>query len=477
MSKEEKDQYVKSEIADKGLDSEKFKSFIEAEKINLKEISMEDLQKAVEKFQASEKDSDPTLQDGVEYENICGIIPGTGTSDTDKLIFQIFGNEFDNYEIRLESTKLESNELTKKSDLYVNISNPIKMKHTFHYSVKTKPIGYDVMRSIDDFKFLFEHLHIYHKGAFIPLLPKFPFGLSDDSEKKILYFRFFMNSIIENEYFRSLPIVLDFLSKPLEEWNKLKKKVYDKEKENKEIHQMPSLDGFYDLKINSDDCYFVTKIQEKINSKEEAYIKFNKAMDELFPVMDKMGGCLKNISAALLELKNQNNDAENLSGCFQQLFVTIKNWGEDYLKQKNYLKNELKYFFKYMNKENISFKNNLKNYKTALDDYQGKFKNLQKNTGYSEKEKILLNGLKNNYAFHLVFIIDEYNKLKERQGTRAMKQFFNYNKNKEVLFQDYNNIHKLFGIRENYSLPSITSANVTRIDSNADNSVSKINFP
>ena len=223
---------------------------------------------------------------------------------------------------------------------------------------------------------------------------------------------------------------------------------------------MYNLDEYFNIKINHEDDFKAMKIKDDIKQKDEIYKKLNDNMDELFPIMEKISVCLKNISQNLLNLKNIYGDGhkcnETLSYCYQQLYFIIKTWGEDYIKQKNFLKTQFKYFFKYINKETNAFLKNFENYEEIKEEYKKKFIKFQKMQSPTTKELEYLNHYKNLYGLNLVHVIDEYSKLSERQGKRVNKQFFLFNKEKELLFQDYDNFYRLFNFKENYSLPDVS---------------------
>ena len=191
--------------------------------------------------------------------------------------------------------KLKINEITKRNDLCVEVCSPVKIKPSglsfsyFQYTVKTEPIGFSVVRKLSDLELIFETIPKYNNGKFNPLLIKFPIGLSDDSEKKILLLKFYINSLVEDAYYRSLPIVFEFLALPQSEWEKNLKQ-YNKVKEITNPEKMLDLDRYFDIKISDVDDINAMKIKDDIKKKEEAY---NDDMDELFPIMEKMMYALK----------------------------------------------------------------------------------------------------------------------------------------------------------------------------------------
>ena len=158
--------------------------------------------------------------------SIEGIIPGVPKSQYDKDVFKIFGEAFSNYEERIMCEKMKTNEITKRNDLHVEVCSPVKIKPSglsfsyFQYTVKTEPIGFSVVRKLSDFELLYETIPKYNNGKYNPLLTKFPIGLSDDSEKKVLFLKFYANALVEDAYYRSLPIVFEFLALSQSEWKK-----------------------------------------------------------------------------------------------------------------------------------------------------------------------------------------------------------------------------------------------------------------
>ena len=151
------------------------------------------------------------------------------------------------------------------------------------------------------------------------------------------YIQNYMNLLIENKFFRSLPIVYDFISLSIEDWEKAKIEKYDKIKEAYTINQIKNLKGYFNLDIKTADKEYFFKIKEDINHKSEAFKQFNSAMEGLFDIMEKMSSAIKNIKNALSDLKNNYNINKKCSNYFANLEIIVQEWGEGYIKQKNYL--------------------------------------------------------------------------------------------------------------------------------------------
>lgn len=341
--------------------------------------------------------------------------------------------------------KLEKNELTERNDLDIIISYPNKVKkkmftNSMQYIIETNPIGFKTTRELKDFEYLYEKLPLINSKIYNPLL--ISNYSKKDSNKQILALNQYINAIMERAYFRSLPIVYDFISLSIEDWEKAKIEKYDKIKEAYTINQIKNLKGYFNLDIKTADKEYFFKIKEDINHKSEAFKQFNNAMEGLFDIMEKMSSAIKNIKNALSDLKNKYNINKKCSNYFANLEIIVQEWGEGYIKQKNYLNDEFKYFFKYMDKENNSFLKFNENCKSNFDIYKSKYEKLKK----TEKDKETVKNLQKEITFNINNAKDEYEKLNIRQASRIENLLFKFSIKKEELFNDINNFSALLNV-------------------------------
>ena len=118
------------------------------------------------------------------------------------------------------------------------------------------------------------------------------------------------------------------------------------------------------------------------------------------------------------------------------------------MKQRNFLRDEFKYYFKFMNKENVSFLKKYEEYKIARDDYKSKYEKVKKQPIKLPKDIDIVKSLRVDYGLQLIMVNSEYQNLLERQAYRSYNQFLKYNANKDIILQDYNNCIKLFNVNE-----------------------------
>ena len=491
-SLEAKQQYLRSEIIEQGYDPEEFSNYMgslrEDNSLDLETWSFEDLQAVVNSFRTQMAQRQQQIQNNPQQEESQkkeqeqgqeipqeqeqkNDLPQEGKEEDiesavkdstipEKLETKISHPEtslpkepFEEFEIVKKAGLLTKNEISDQNNLNITISNPVKVKagifssSYYQYTVKTDPVGYNVVRKLSDFTFLYETLPIINSAVFNPVLPHFEFGLKDDSPKKMLYIQNYMNSLVESEFFRTLPIVYEFLSLKQEDWNKKRNDIYSKLKPPS-LSKMPTLEGEFHIVINKFEDNKGQKIKEEISKKEEAFDNLNNAMDEILTALEKLSLCFKSLARSYFDLAKSYKDNGTLLGFFNRLLSLSKAWAKDCIRQRDFLKDEVKYYFKFMNKENVSYLKKYDEFKVARDEYKTKYEKIKKMPNRTIKDLEILQKLRVNYGLQLLAVNSEYQKLQERQANRCMIKFAKYHENKDVIIQNMNNCIKLFNINE-----------------------------
>ena len=473
---EEKQLFLRNEIIEQGYNPEEFSSYMGSIRgengLDLETWSFQDLQKVVKDFKSQmaqnqnkqvemppqqnefQNQEQQNQQQDIEGAVKDSTIPEKAEQKPATYSDNLFPNDpFEKYEQIIPTGRLKNNDITDQNNLFVTISNPKKVNpgifysSYFQYDVQTNPIGYKVVRKVSDFTFLYETLPLFNSAVFNPVLPHFEFGLKDDSPKKMLYIQNYVNSLVENRFFRTLPIVFQFLSLPQEEWNKLRQDNYSKLKPLPLIN-MPTFEGELHIDINKFDDTRGMKIKDEINKKTEAFDCLNNTMDEILATLEKLNLCYKSLAKSLLDLTKCHKDNEILFGFFNRLNNLVKIWARDCLKQRDVFRDDVKYYFKFMNKENVSYLKKYEEFKVSRDDYKSKYDKVKKMPTKLPKDIEMVQKLRKNYGLQLIMVNSEYQKLMERQGNRCIQQFVKYNDKKNVILQDLNNCIKLFNINE-----------------------------
>ena len=475
MSLEEKQQYLNSEIIQQNYDGNEFSAFISSirgeQQVDLDTWSFEDLQAVVAQFKAQyqqtqanqenqneqnvnneEQNQNQTQEESQNQENS----PENGeeqkiekkpSSEND-----FPENLLDPLTLVIKTQHLQLNEISDNNDLFITISNPQRVKPGllsiayFQYDMETQPVGYKVVRKVSDYTFLYETLPLINCAVFNPILPHFEFGLKDDSPKKMLYIQNYMNSLIENKFFRTLPIVLEFLTLDQPKWNS-KRTEYQKLK-TLPLSKMPTLEGELDVNINKEEDAKALKIKEEINKKTEALDAVNSTMDEILALYDKLNLLYKNLVKSFMDLEKAHENNQILNGFFNRLKGLSEIWSKDYTKQKELLKDDFKYFFKFINKENVSYLRKFEEFRVTREDYRIKYEKLKKLPVRQPKDLEVIKTLRVEYGMQLLMVNKEYHNLLERQAYRCLKQFMKYNENQQIILQDYENCRNLFNINQ-----------------------------
>ena len=223
-----KQQYLRTKILDQGYDPQEFNDFMcevkKEESIDLSNWTLQEIidivksfkeyskKKEIEEIQKKEKEKEIKkeeiqIEDNIKTSLINNEEPEIkqkSNPQTDSPQPLDKNNPFSLYEKFIKCEKLVPNQITNREDLYITISEPKRVKVGFfsiayyQYTVKTHPIFFKVIRKLSDFYFLSQKLPLIHPVKYIPEFPSFPFGLQDDSPKKMKFIQNYMNLIIEN---------------------------------------------------------------------------------------------------------------------------------------------------------------------------------------------------------------------------------------------------------------------------------------
>ena len=397
-----------------------------------KNKSKKDLIKVVESKNLDNIRKIYTEQNIIERDDI----PSDGDVDNE--------NEDDNI---IKCIKLDKNELTDNNELVVVISSSTTIKKnkflkTTLFKIETNPVGFKATRYLNDFEYLYEKIHLINPKIFNPILSL----EKKDFTGNVYILNYYINTLIKSAYFRSLPIVYDFLTLPFEDWEQIKAQKYDKIKELCPIKKIQNLEGYFNLEIKNFNEEKYLKIKNNINSRAEAFNKFNNSINELINMMEKISTIILNLSESLCDLKNKHMDNKISMNYLAHLEIMTKEWGEGYITQKNYLNDYLKYIFKYMDKENNAFIKYYDNLKKDYDDLKSKMDKMKKYTNLSEKDKKILKHITKESLLDKINIYEEYLTLNEIQGERLEKLLIKFGANKEVVFSDINSFYELVNV-------------------------------
>jgi hypothetical protein len=474
---EAKQLFLTEEIIKKGYDAQEFSIFLAEqrgeEKIDLEFWSMEDLKKTVEKFK------DSLLMKNIEEptENILkrrhSSVDDTKNRiknrDSDaigrKSKYRISKKEeamnlIEDFEDKNKSDeeeeeedsdiikciKLTENDITHRDDLYIEINKSEKDKkkvitNNTEFIIETKPIGFKCSRKVNDFEYLSHKLSLINIEIYNPYLCINRLQNKDEvSHDTIIYLRFYLNELIQSSYFRTLPIVYDFLTKEKNEWEISKYEKYDEIKNTYKREEIPNLDGYFNLKIDAGDDEKCIKIGEELQKKKDSFKKLNQSIDELLKAFDTININLKNISNAFSELKNGYASSPGNTNLFAHFEIISNLWAKDIDNQKNFFNNEFRLVFQYMNKENIHFMKYYNRFKKSYDIFKSKFEKNKKIVFMSKTDKKILKQTQKEFSFKLVNTYNGYKELNENQAKRIENKLIYFSNNRKNIFKETEDI-------------------------------------
>ena len=144
-----------------------------------------------------------------------------------------------------------------------------------------------------------------------------------------------------------------------------------------------------------------------------------------------------------------------------------KIWSEDYAREKVFLKDDFKYFLKFINKENVSYLRKFEEFNVTRNEYKNKYEKVKKMQTKQVKDLDLIKKLRVEYGLQLLMVNKEYINLLERQGNRCLTQFMKYNEHQKIILQNYENCKNLFNI--NQPVENIEQAYNDQVQENPEN--------
>ena len=256
-------------------------------------------------------------------------------------------------------------------------------------------------------------------------------------KKKIIYIEFFLNSLSHYKTIRATKIFQDFITLPLSDFEKKKKDVYEKMKTPDLFSNFTNLKGEINILINEERDNICLKYKEDISKKNIVYTKLNNAFDNIISAFDNCKKCMNELSQCFNELKDLYIQQKDFSEKFQTLTNTTINWSKGYENQSEFFLYDLKYFFKFFEKELNEALFLYNSYKTSRDVYINEFYSLKKKLGPSNEDLRLLSNFRKHYGYYLTSFINEYQNLNKRHEERMSYQLIKYCENANLYFQDY----------------------------------------
>ncbi|CAD8061303.1 unnamed protein product [Paramecium primaurelia] len=402
----QKEMLLKTEILDKGYDSEAFINFMEQQKDNGgQDIDMwtyQELTLAIASFQQiNQPQLDQQIQNiGFSKQSDC----------EDKKLQNV---EQDEQNLKKEQTQSSLlNELNKDNDVKSNfskihlckvqdkkellLSNEIKVQITkyqripggiftssyYSYTVQTDPLGWIVQRRYSDFLWLRELLCKIYPGINVAPLPK-KTVLKNEKElylqKRMKFLEKFLKSIFNCELLRHDKWFYAFLSSKEEKEFKQIQKLSTQVQKVTKLEQIISIDGKIQLEINENLNAYNLEATQLVNSVDICYKKLRKESKQLLLDFDQLSNTIFNMGSTCAELYQLSNKFNQSipQGKISQLdifYISMNNmlvqWGNNLTSQIKIVQEELCYFFKFHHHSILVLKEFMKQKEHAQQEYE-----------------------------------------------------------------------------------------------------------
>ena len=468
---EEKQNYLRDNILDKGYDVNDFITYLIDKKgeggDDIANWSMPDLKAIVNEYIAyKEKEKkENKIEDNAEnkieplQDEDKNIIPekNEASENTDKIQNEIQQSKT-NYGVtdlkEIECQKLELNTLGKTENLSVtivgseNVEGKLFAKSYTLYIVKTSPLNLRVKRRFSDFEWLRQLLANCYSYCSIPGIPrKNPIGDKFSEafiRKRARTFEKFLSYLILHPVLKNLKVVYEFLSIEKDSDFQKMKKSYEKSKLPAKVSDYVTMDGIANIEITPKKDKQLKKIKEVAHFNELGLKKIKSNMrslkDDLLNAQVKLKeisincGIMRKKAIEYYEDENVVQTYEELSSMFQNLSVNVA-------KLNFYIFVNLREYLKYVSKNYHSLRELIHIGEHLKDKYYNSYKSLiNKKEDYFKKVEVTKWDFPPNEQIDKFTIIKDKNLAlekmlyKETLGVIAIKEKYGFYLNK-VLYE------------------------------------------
>jgi hypothetical protein len=422
VSQEEKQNYLRENILEKGYDANAFVEFLKTKKgeagSDIRNWSMEDLYEVVHEFISYnslfrkekelevEVEAEPVHFPRTQTMNLSRSYNDEGISaQTVKISrtqsYNILDLTEEDYGIIipdfLKCKKTETTELNNYDNIEISVNDPKKVSGGFFskdfilYLITTNPLEKSVRRKHDDFIWLRERLSIIYNLNILPRLPK-KGKVNEDKHinKRLRNLEKFLNYLIKDPLIKSSNILCDFLTLEKDKDFENRKKIYNKMKTPIELKDIKTIDGKIKIRINPNKEIFLDNIKANSAFNETCLKKFNQNFKELKEEMNTVIGRVTSFGPLfdqLIKVSNIYLDNNTIIESYKQMKNIFNSCAEMLKKQSGFFYNDVKEYFKFLNGNYHHIRDLVQIVETHKINYNKAAKNL-----ISKKEELYKKG-------------------------------------------------------------------------------------
>ena len=371
-SREEKQNFLRENILEKGYDVNIFINFLKSKKggdegADISSWSMQDLQNVVQEFISLSSAQMPN-EDLIENENSQSNIMDDSAANS-----RINETEINNQTIEdptnlkeedfgltvpdfIECKESEKTELCKYNKIEITVSDPQKVDKGFFskayidFAVATNPCKLLVRRQHAEFVWLKERLSIIFNTNVLPRLPKKGKVNGDPHiQKRMRNLEKFLNYLIKDPLIKSSQILFDFLSIENEEDYNKRKRIYNKMRTPTEFNEIKSVNGKTRLKITKNKEKHIDNIRDNAALNETALKKINTNFKIFREEMNSLINRVLSFSPLfdkLVKISQNFVEDEVIIESYRQMKNIFISWADVLKKQNSFFCNDIKEYLK-----------------------------------------------------------------------------------------------------------------------------------
>ena len=205
------------------------------------------------------------------------------------------------------------------------------------------------------------------------------------------------------------------------------------------MSKFETVEGMIDVTINPYLDKKANEMGKDITKKVSLYSKLTMNLKDLMNQMEIMSQKFQEVACTMNELSvtyktSQVIENDQLNTGFEHLKNLFTQWSQGYQDQKKFFTFEMKYFFKFMQRELLEFTPVYNEYRNA----RGSYMDLKEKGDPKETETIT-----RYYGFILNRGCQEYERLHKLQYKRLRRQFEHIEDNKNEFIVDYVNFMRM----------------------------------
>ena len=502
---EEKQNYLRENVLEKGYDPNVFMEFLVLKKgeeaADLNAWTFDEIKSTVQEFTTNFQPSNPIgaevpvpEENTGEEQNSVPVDeqpqpenPQEGEVPVDDNGNQLVRKPTEPYTQHLPCAKTEETEISKCDNLTITLSFPEKVeggifsKSYVTYLVTTMPFDYKVRKRYSDFEWLRSILQTIYIGSVIPPIPRKNYGDRFNElfiSKRMRFLEKFMQGLAVDPLIRNSQILYDFLTTENEqEWN-TKKANYNKLRAPVKLNEIKTITGEMKLDISDAQETYFANIKDNANNNEVLMKKLLVSYKALLLSMIDTSNKMHETSEVWKQLfQNSQKYLENqqVTEVYSTMSKIFEDWAESEKRQASLINLEIREYMRYIKnefrsmkelvtkadfnkttfykaeerliwrKEDLFKRQEITRWELEPSELSNKLKLIQdKEYAFSKmlpKDSQHVLELKQWYGYYLNRIIDEYERIKDLNASRHRTRILAFSKSNTDILTDLHVAH------------------------------------